>query len=148
VSSEYETYYGVMHIQRGLYQEYRDMASLLSLAKKRWASVESLTAWDGTTTWFDTIPWAPIPEEATDEEVDRVQERRRELETALSDGGWIEVDPDLLDEENGSAVRTTADEVHLDERGFFLTFYEKHGDHRYVSDVVLLKDLAAHFGDV
>lgn len=144
VSSDYETYYGVVNVRYGTFQNWKALATLIEVAKKKWPEVNSIDAYDGATQWFETIPWKDIPEDASEQEQDRIRAARDEVERSL-DGGWIEVDPDLLDLDGGASVRTTSEHVQIDTKDIHFSFYEKHGDHQYCSEWLPLKDIEEHF---
>ena len=144
VSSEYETYYGVVIVRYGTFQTWQALATLIEVAKQKWPEVNSIDAYDDTTQWFETLPWKVIPEDATDQERERIEAARDEVDRSL-DGGWITVDPDLLDLDAGQEIRTSAEHVQIDTKDVHFSFYEKHGDHRYSSDWLPLKDIEQHF---
>ncbi len=135
VTSEYASYYGVLTIRRGRFQEWQAMAALVDVAKKRWPEVSGMKMYDCNVTWFESVPW----KEGCEPE---------DFERCLGDGGWHEVDPDLLDEENGATIRTSVDKAVVDDKDIHFTFFEKHGDHEFSSDWLALDDIAKHFGEV
>lgn len=145
VSSEYATYYGVVTVRYGTFQTWQALATLIEVAKQKWPEVNSIDAYDGTVQWFETIPWRTLPDSASEEEVGRHEAERDEIERSL-DGGWFAINPDLLDLDNGlGELRTTSDHVQVDDKDVHFSFYEKHGDHRYTSDWLTLKDIEQHF---
>lgn len=135
--SEYETHYGVIRIRYADFQRIRSMAMLVDVAKTKFTEVDALYCFDNHTIWFEGIPWASDAEEKAD--------WHEQVDTEVTEGYWVLVPEDEVDEQKGSSVRTTAERiiVYSSELGF--TFYEKHGDHEYSAPWLPLKTIAKFF---
>jgi len=146
VSSDYDTHYGVVTVRYGDYQRLRDIAALVAIADQHIKDVIQLTVYDAYCLWFERIPWAGGPDSDQDESTTA---RRDEVERSV-DGGWVQVPEDDIDTDHDgwSSVRTSVDHCHVDPHGMDFSFYEKHGEHHYISPSLSLRRLREHFEEV
>jgi hypothetical protein len=138
-ASDYDTHYGVVTIRYGDYQRLKELQSLIGILQGQYSDVDGIKLSDTMCLWFEGIPWKAG---LTDKE----QEETEAVERDITDGIWLTVDETLLDDENGSPVRTNCDSCDVDRSSLHFSFYEKHGDFHYGSPYLSIADLDTHFG--
>lgn len=147
VSSEYETYYGVVSLRRGDFLKWKEVTDFIQFITPKWAGLSEVSFYDSAMLWFEDIPWAAMPEGLTEEQTQEILLKRADIVDQLYDGGWVEMAEEALNDESAPCVRTTVDKAHLHDKAVYFSFYEKHGDHRYETDWLTLDRLAEHFAE-
>lgn len=146
VASEYSTYYGVVEFIRGDAQMIRDLAELVSVSRKRFPDIDSITCLDVKVRWYESMPWRDRDFTMCE------QDEMNDFDNAISEGIWVQIPGRLIETDVEGAyskeVQSRYERMHVTATDVYFSFYEKHGDYEFSTPWLSIETLTKHFSEV